>query len=121
MAPPEQGDGPAPLAEGSGPSEAAAAAKPPLSTDEATDPRRQEQGSRAALADLGRAVTGGSGEPGGRLRAAAEQAAALVAAGEVDRASAVTALWLAAQAAGIGGGRALAAIATTFTRAERSS
>jgi hypothetical protein len=93
----------------------------------ATD--RQDQPSRAPLAVLGRAVTGGSGAPGDRLRAVADTtiytvadtAAAMVAAGKVDRAGAVAAVWLAAQAAGIGSARALAAIAAAFTRTGGSS
>jgi hypothetical protein len=101
----------------------------------ATD--RQDQPSRAPLAVLGRAVTGGSGAPGDRLRAVADTtiygfadttiytvadtAAAMVAVGKVDRAGAVAAVWLAAQAAGIGSARALAAIAAAFTRTGGSS
>jgi hypothetical protein len=67
------------------------------------------------------AVTHGTGTAADRLRAAADQAARMVAAGEVDRAGAVAAGWLAARAAGIGSARALAALAAAFTRAGGSS
>jgi hypothetical protein len=55
-----------------------------------------------------------------RLRVAADEAAALVAAGAVDRTGAVAALYVSAQAAGIGGADALAAIAAAFARAGSS-
>jgi hypothetical protein len=83
----------------------------------ATD--RQDQPSRAPLAVLGRAVTDGHGPAGDRLQAAADTAAAMVAAGQIDCTDAVAAVWIAAQAAGIGGRQALAATAAAFARADR--
>ena len=119
MGPPDEGNGPAPLDKGAGPNEAAAA-KLPLSTNEVTGPHRQDQREpRGPLADLGRAVTDGDGPAGDRLRAAADTAAAMVAAGQIDCTDAVAAVWIAAQGAGIGGGQALAAIAAAFAWADR--
>ncbi len=85
MGPPDEGNGPAPLDKRAGPNEEAAAAKLPPSTNEVTGPHRQDQWEpRGPLADLGHAVTDGDGPAGDRLRAAADTAAAMVAAGRID-------------------------------------
>lgn len=87
--------------------------------DERSGGHRRQQPPREPLADLGRAVTDGDGPAGDRLRAAADTAAAMVAAGQIDCTDAVAAVWIAAQGAGIGGGQALAAIAAAFAWADR--
>ncbi len=87
------------------------------STAEGSGGRRQRPPAPGPLSELHRAVVEGEEPVGDRLRAAADQAAAMVASGQVDRVSAVTALWLSAQAAGIGSSWALAAILAAFRRA----
>ncbi len=69
------------------------------------------------LSQLGRLVLDGPAPAAQRLAVAADEAAALVAEGQLARSCAVTALYTAAMAAGIGGVTALAAISAAFCRA----
>jgi hypothetical protein len=68
-------------------------------------------GQQATVGDLGRQLLDGTGDPAKRLQAAAQQAAGMVARGEVDRTSAVTVLYVAAMAAGVPSGEALEQLA----------
>ena len=72
---------------------------------------------RLLLAQVRRAVIDEAAPPAERLQAAADRAAALVAAGQMDRTAAVSVLYVSAQVAGIGGAAALSAIGTAFRRA----
>jgi hypothetical protein len=69
------------------------------------------------LGQLGRLVLDGPAPAAQRLTVAAEEASALVAEGQLARSCAVTALYTAAMAAGIGGVTALTAISAAFCRA----
>ncbi len=95
-----------------------AAAKPQASHYKSS---RNPGSNRAPLVQPGRDVIDGPDRPLGRLRAAADQAAALFAARELDRTSAVAVLWPSVMAARIGSTTAIARLTAALNRAEESS